>query len=159
MRCAAEGGTTFRIGNPAEDKGEDKANTKPSQQVSFAASATIIPHVESSPHGESRGHCATNRRDFDPAKYAPEFCEWISSNPTIFHTVVSLGKQLDGAGFVKLSERDAWDLEVGGKYYVERNGSSLIAFVVGHNYKPGNGAAMVAGHIDALCAKCRCFLG
>lgn len=41
----------------------------------------------------------------------------------------------------------------GGKYYVTRNSSSLAAFTVGKAYKPGNGVAMIAGHIDALTAK------
>jgi len=41
----------------------------------------------------------------------------------------------------------------GGKYYVSRNGSSLVAFNVGKAYKPGNGAAMVAAHVDALTAR------
>lgn len=34
-----------------------------------------------------------------------------------------------------------------------RNGSSLVAFSVGQAYKPGNGVAMIAGHIDALTAR------
>jgi aminopeptidase I len=36
---------------------------------------------------------------------------------------------------------------------VSRNGSSVIAFTIGTGYKGGNGAAMIAGHIDALTAK------
>lgn len=34
-----------------------------------------------------------------------------------------------------------------------RNGSSLAAFKIGKAYKPGNGVAMIGGHIDALTAK------
>lgn len=34
-----------------------------------------------------------------------------------------------------------------------RNGSALAAFTVGKAYKPGNGVAIIAGHIDALTAK------
>ena len=41
-------------------------------------------------------------------------------------------------------------LSKGGKYFFERNGSSVIAFVVGENYEPGNGASIIASHIDAL---------
>ena len=44
-------------------------------------------------------------------------------------------------------------LERGGKYFFERNGSGMIAFTVGGNYKSGNGAAIVASHVDALTAK------
>ncbi len=56
---------------------------------------------------------------------------------------------------LQLSSRDSWagKLEPGGKYYTTRNGSSIIAFAVGKAYKPGNGFAMIAGHIDALTAR------
>jgi aminopeptidase I len=55
----------------------------------------------------------------------------------------------------QLPARDAWagKLEPGGKYWVTRNGSSIIAFTVGKAYKPGNGFGMIGGHIDALTAK------
>jgi aminopeptidase I len=77
----------------------------------------------------------------------------MTNNPTIFHAVDAVAKDLEKDGYKKLSERDAWDLNAGGKYYVERNGTSLIAFAVGNKYASGNGAAIVAGHIDALTAK------
>ena len=64
-----------------------------------------------------------------------------------------MAEDLEKDGYKKLSERDAWDLKAGGKYYVARNGTSLIAFAIGEGYKAGNGAAIVAGHIDALTAK------
>jgi hypothetical protein len=89
----------------------------------------------------------------DAASYCKPFCDFISNNPTIFHTVDYLTQQLKIAGFEKLSQRDTWKLEKGGRYFVERNGSSMIAFIVGETYEPGNGVAMLAGHIDSLCAK------
>lgn len=56
---------------------------------------------------------------------------------------------------MQLPSRDQWVGEItpGGKYYVTRNGSSLIAFTVGKSYTPGSGAAMIAGHIDAVTAR------
>lgn len=89
----------------------------------------------------------------DAGFWCRPFCDFISNNPTIFHTVDFFAGELKAAGFKKLSQRDAWKLEKGGKYFVERNGSSMIAFVVGESYEPGNGVAMIAGHIDSLCAK------
>lgn len=89
----------------------------------------------------------------DPAKYTKPFCEYITKNPTVFHAVDAVAKQLEEHGYSKLSERDSWKLRKGGKYYVERNGSSVIAFAVGDGYEPGNGAAILAGHVDALTAK------
>ncbi|OCL13611.1 hypothetical protein AOQ84DRAFT_224866 [Glonium stellatum] len=89
----------------------------------------------------------------DPAKYTKPFCEYITKNPTVFHAVDAVAKQLEEHGYSKLSERDSWKLKKGGKYYVERNGSSMIAFAIGDGYEPGNGAAILAGHVDALTAK------
>lgn len=85
--------------------------------------------------------------------YTKPFCDFLTDNPTVFHAVDALAGQLKRAGYTALSERDAWDIKKGGKYYVERNGSSLIAFVVGEKYESGNGAAILAGHVDALTAK------
>jgi aminopeptidase I len=85
--------------------------------------------------------------------YCKPFCNFLTENPTVFHAVDTTKGELKSAGWTELSERDAWDIQPSGRYFVERNGSSLIAFVVGANYEPGNGAAILAGHVDALCAK------
>ena len=85
-----------------------------------------------------------------PETYTQPFLKFISENPTVFHAVSRVSKWLEDHGFNKLSERDSWSIVKGGKYYFERNGSSLIAFIVGKNYKAGNGASIVASHIDAL---------
>lgn len=89
-----------------------------------------------------------------PEDYTQPFLEFMTENPTVFHTVTHFEEKLTHAGFKKLSERKSWaELEKGGKYFVSRNGSSLIAFTVGKAYKSGNGVAMVAGHVDALTAR------
>lgn len=56
---------------------------------------------------------------------------------------------------MQLPARDDWSGQIkpGGKYYVTRNASTIAAFVVGESYKPGNGVAIIGGHIDALTAK------
>lgn len=86
-------------------------------------------------------------------KYTKPFCDFLTENPTVFHCVAAMKKQMKDQGFTELSEREKWDLKPWGHYFVERNGSSLIAFVVGAKYEPGNGAAILAGHVDALTAK------
>ncbi|KAF2845276.1 hypothetical protein T440DRAFT_472778 [Plenodomus tracheiphilus IPT5] len=88
-----------------------------------------------------------------PESYIKPFTDFMTANPTVFHAVDAVAKDLEKGGYKKLSERDNWELKAGGKYYVDRNGSSLIAFAVGDNYSAGSGAAIVAGHIDALTAK------
>ena len=88
----------------------------------------------------------------DVRSYTDPFLSFITDNPTVFHAVASVCDRLESSGFTKLSERDSWTgkLSKGGKYFFERNGSSVIAFVVGKNYKSGNGASVIASHIDAL---------
>ena len=77
----------------------------------------------------------------------------MQANPTVYHAVSAMGEKLLDAGYTPLTERELWKLEKGGKYFYTRNGSGLIAFSIGSSYAPGNGAAVIASHIDALTAK------
>ena len=91
----------------------------------------------------------------DVRAYTDPFLSFITENPTVFHAVDSVGNRLDSHGFVRLSERDSWagKLEKGGKYFFERNGSSVLAFTIGKDYVSGNGASVIASHIDALATR------
>ena len=60
-----------------------------------------------------------------------EVLDFIKHSPSCFHAVEQLSQMLDQAGYQRLKECDGWTLEQGGKYYVTRNGSSIIAFHVG----------------------------
>ena len=54
--------------------------------------------------------------------------QFIHDAPSPFHAVDCIRRELDAAGFTALSETEPWSLEPGGRYYVTRNGSSIIAF-------------------------------
>jgi aminopeptidase I len=97
----------------------------------------------------------SNSSTFSAESYAKPFCDFMTGNPTTFHAVDHFTRQLDAHGYQRLSERDTWtsDLQRGGKYYVTRNSSALIAFSIGKDYKSGNGFGIVGGHIDALTTK------
>ncbi|KAF2790855.1 hypothetical protein K505DRAFT_281847 [Melanomma pulvis-pyrius CBS 109.77] len=111
-----------------------------------------IPTIPEIPAFAQRSEEPKRERD-GPEKYTKPFTDFMTANPTVFHAVDAVAEDLEKNGYKKLTERDSWDLERGGKYYVARNGSSLIAFAIGEGYAPGNGAAIIAGHIDALTAK------
>lgn len=83
-------------------------------------------------------------------KLASQYLEFINSSPSQFHAVAATVKQLLGAGFVQVSEKDAeWGIKPSGKYFYTRNQSSVVAFVVGGAWKKGNGFAISAAHTDS----------
>ena len=62
--------------------------------------------------------------------YSNEFLEFINVAKTPFHAVEALAKKLEENGYKKLLESQTWNIELGGKYYVCKNDSSIIAFSV-----------------------------
>jgi aspartyl aminopeptidase len=77
--------------------------------------------------------------------------EFIDLSPTPFHAVSSMSEMLTEAGFTALSEAKEWSLQKGGKYFVTRNGSSIIAFVVGTDRLAETGIRMAGAHTDSPC--------
>jgi len=75
----------------------------------------------------------------------------LEKSKTCFHAVSEAAKILDENGFVKLFESDDFNLNNGGKYYVVRNNSALIAFVVSKEKQYGY--RIVASHTDSPCFK------
>ena len=57
------------------------------------------------------------------------------------------------AGFIELSESDAWQIEPGHSYLVTRNDSSIIAFRSGESPAMKRGWRMVGAHTDSPCLK------
>ena len=83
--------------------------------------------------------------------YPKEFVSFLNSSHSPYHTVHNIKKHLVSNGFKELSERDSWAGHVAqkGKYFVTRNGSSIIAFAVGGKWEPGNPIAITGAHTDS----------
>lgn len=79
--------------------------------------------------------------------------DFIAASPTPFHATASLVSALQHAGFTRLDERDSWQLESNGKYFVTRNDSSLIAFQLGAEQSAEQGLRLVGAHTDSPCLK------
>ena len=76
-----------------------------------------------------------------------ELFSYIAACPTAFQAVAHTAQLLEGEGYRPLRETEEWTLEPGGRYYVQRNGSSLIAFRLPHG-RPA-GFMMTAAHGDS----------
>ena len=122
--------------------------------------SSIIPCVRNangSGHEQRRqtdgpGKDEVNRMN-DFRKTAQEMLEFIRISPTCFHAVANIGRMLEAAGFQQLQEKEEWKLEKGGRYYTERNDSSVIAFVIPEKEVGIRGFHMAAAHSDSPCFK------
>lgn len=83
--------------------------------------------------------------------FVDDFLAFLGASPTPFHAVANMARRLEDAGFTRLREQEDWQLEEGQRYYVIRNGSSIVAFCNVGN--PGQGIRMVGAHTDSPCLK------
>ena len=72
--------------------------------------------------------------------------DFIRRSPTAYHATEAVRQRLLGEGYVELYESDSWELREGGKYFVTRGGSSLIAF---REVSSPKGFMIAAAHTDS----------
>ena len=85
-------------------------------------------------------------------KTSKEMLEFIENSPSCFHAIENIKNRLSDAGFEELAEKNPWEIVPGGKYYVTRNDSSLIAIQIpegGKVQEDINGFHIVASHSDS----------
>ena len=78
-------------------------------------------------------------------KHVDGLFEFIKRSPSAYHAVNTVKEMLDKEGYTELYESDRWKLAVGGKYYVIRNGTSIIAF---RTVRDARGFMICASHSD-----------
>ena len=64
----------------------------------------------------------------DTEKVIQELFAYIDASPTAFHAVAEAAARLEAAGYEKLEKETEAGIVPGGRYYMTRNDSSLIAF-------------------------------
>lgn len=80
-------------------------------------------------------------------EHAQHLLNFIDNSPSPSHAVHSMVTELKAADFIQLNETEAWNLKIAGRYYVVRDDSSLIAFIVGQN--PLAGFKIAGAHTDS----------
>jgi aspartyl aminopeptidase len=79
--------------------------------------------------------------------------DFIAASPSPFHAAETAGAHLGRAGFRRLGEAEAWDLDPGGRYFAVRNGSSVVAFITGDERPESAGLRVVGTHLDSPALK------
>lgn len=78
---------------------------------------------------------------------------FLKHSPTPFHAASNVAARLEQGGFTRLLEANSWKLEPGGRYFVLRNDSSVLAFVLGKDAPAKTGLHMAGAHTDSPCLK------
>lgn len=142
---------------------------------SFTSAISLLPVSRRGLLISCRRCISTTPITMAPPKPAQDFLDFVNASPTrkshprttnvkphsiahtspAYHAVASSVKLLEAAGFKGIKERDNWssDLQPGGKYYLTRNGSSIVAFAIGKKWAPGSSIAMIGAHTDSPCLR------
>ncbi len=73
-------------------------------------------------------------------------CDFLNAAHSVYHAQAYLAETLENAGYTRLYEQDEWALAPGGKYFLTRGGSALVAFRVPQGSPKG--FLMSASHSD-----------
>ncbi|MFD3155785.1 M18 family aminopeptidase [Haloimpatiens sp. FM7330] len=82
-------------------------------------------------------------------EFAKELINFVDESPSAFHVVENLKKELKENGFKEIKDYEKWDLKKGERYYVTKNDSALIAFVVGKGEVEKDGFKLIGSHTDS----------
>ena len=78
-------------------------------------------------------------------------CDFLNASHSLYHAIAFLEQQLKADGYTRLYEHKNWDLVPGGKYYLIRGGTAVIAFRIPEG-QPGS-FLLSASHSDRPCFK------
>lgn len=76
-----------------------------------------------------------------------ELIDFIKKSPSCYHVIHNIAAELEEAGYEQLNEAKEWTLHKGGRYFVTRNQSSLIAFTLPEDTM--GGFLICASHSDS----------
>lgn len=81
-------------------------------------------------------------------EYGRELLAFLNGCSSPYHAAADAATMLTDSGFVELNEGEAWELKRGGKYFLRRNHSALIAFEMGDDPAIG-GFRVIGAHTDS----------
>lgn len=82
-------------------------------------------------------------------QYAQQLLDFIDKSPSPWHAVASIETAIKDFQFTRLDETAKWQLQPGGRYYVVRDDSSIVLFVLGQKAPAESGFSIVGAHTDS----------
>ncbi|WP_430232748.1 M18 family aminopeptidase [Nitrosomonas communis] len=80
---------------------------------------------------------------------AQHLLDFIDTSPSPWHVVASIETAIQAFQFVRLDETAKWGLQTGGRYYVVRDDSSIVLFVLGRKTPADAGFKIIGAHTDS----------
>jgi aspartyl aminopeptidase len=85
----------------------------------------------------------------DVKSQAQDLLNFIDASPSPWHAVECVAELLKENGFKLLIENQPWQFKKNGRYYVVRDGASIIAFIIGNQTLADTGFRIVGAHTDS----------
>lgn len=82
-------------------------------------------------------------------EFAKSLMNFIEDSPSSFHATKKVEEILCERGFKEIKLEETWSLEREGKYYIVKNKSAIIAFVIGKGEIQEDGFKLIGAHTDA----------
>lgn len=82
-------------------------------------------------------------------EFGNDLIDFLYESPTAFHAVENAEKLLCKNDFEKINLLDKWNLKLGGKYYVKKNESAIVAFTINSNNIEEEGFRIIGSHSDS----------
>ena len=78
-----------------------------------------------------------------------DLLDFIDASPSPWHVIASMEQRLQAFQFNRLDEKEPWSLNLGGRYYVVRDDSSIVIFIVGERDLCQSGFKILGAHTDS----------
>lgn len=87
--------------------------------------------------------------EFEVKAFARELIEFIDDCPSSYHVGDLCSEILVGNDFERLDPYSKWDLKLGGKYFVKKTNSTIVAFTIGEKIDLKRGFKIFGSHTDS----------
>ncbi|WP_459479464.1 M18 family aminopeptidase [Clostridium saccharoperbutylacetonicum] len=78
-----------------------------------------------------------------------ELIDFINKSKTAFQGAQEIKNILNNQGYAEIKEEAQWNLKKGGKYYITKNNSAVIAFEIGTGEIEEDGFRLIGAHTDS----------
>ncbi|MBO4955317.1 MAG: M18 family aminopeptidase [Muribaculaceae bacterium] len=86
---------------------------------------------------------------YTPTPLVADLMKFLDGSPVNFIAVEQCIARLTDAGFTPLDPADEWTLRPGGRYYITKNDSAIVAFVIADSPAPAIPFSIISAHSDS----------